>query len=355
MKWRVNRAVKRSTLPPPSRLLMFVLSDRADAKTAVIPTEYSPSVNELAEETGLGEATVKRHLASLETLGWIARERPTAEQMARHIPGTYRLMIGSGPDEQPGAHGDPPNNFPEGSQGAPVGGSERPPAGAQSEPSEDASGAQSEPTGGSERYRPGDQSEPPSYLDDRNDLDDQVLGADAPSDESDGTLFGSDTEGVEKRPAKKAASKPKRTKKPEPQRDDVDALCARLYHLMIANGCKPPKITENWKTEARLLLDRDGRDLADALNVLEWSQYSRFWKTNIHSIPTFREQYDKLRQQRDNEREALAAAGAYQGSSPAVPGQYGGNVTPLRPRPSTTDQRVAQGLALADYYRSRGE
>ncbi|MGI5222469.1 helix-turn-helix domain-containing protein [Nocardia sp. CA-290969] len=90
--------------------------------------------------------------------------------------------------------------------------------------------------------------------------------------------------------------KPKR----EPQRDDVDALCNRLRESVIANGSKPPTITEAWRREARLLLDRDGPecrgvDLQKALNVLDWSQQDPFWKDNIRSMPKFRKQYDVLR------------------------------------------------------------
>ncbi len=64
---------------------------------------------------------------------------------------------------------------------------------------------------------------------------------------------------------------------------------------MLANGCKPPNVTNHWRDEARRLLDRDGRELDKALALIEWSQRSSFWATNIHSIPTFRRQYDKLR------------------------------------------------------------
>lgn len=96
LKWRVNRAVKRSTLPPPSRLVMFVLSDRADSKTAVIPEEHTPSQTELAEETGLGIATVKRHLDALTAAGWIVREIPNERARARGEKTRYRLAIGGG-------------------------------------------------------------------------------------------------------------------------------------------------------------------------------------------------------------------------------------------------------------------
>lgn len=82
--------------------------------------------------------------------------------------------------------------------------------------------------------------------------------------------------------------------KDEPQRDDVDALCFRLRDWMIHNGVKAPTIGKRWKQQARLLLDLDKRELSKALNLIDWCQQHSFWMTNIHSIPTFREQYDKL-------------------------------------------------------------
>jgi hypothetical protein len=85
----------------------------------------------------------------------------------------------------------------------------------------------------------------------------------------------------------------------ETPRADVEALCSRLVELMVSNGCAAPTITKAWRTSARLLLDRDARPLADALRVLEWSQQSEFWRSNIQSLPTFREKYDRLRLQRD--------------------------------------------------------
>lgn len=300
LKWRVNNAVTRSTLPPHARLVMFVLANRADTRTAVIPDDHTPSLADLADDSGLGLATVKRHLNILEADGWVVRERPTDEERVRGVRTRYRLAIGKAPTTtQPEPEEDRDTAQPEPSEH----GSQRAVPGL----TVSLGTAQAEPRHGSQRAVRTAQAEPSTYIPIVTDLSDQLLGADAPSGETAGALFGADTEGVETTPANKPGAKPKRTKKPEPQRDDVDALCNRLHDLMIANGCKPPTITEKWKTEARLLLDTDGRDLDDALNVLEWSQYDKFWKPNIHSIPTFREKYDTLRQRRDQDREALAA------------------------------------------------
>lgn len=80
----------------------------------------------------------------------------------------------------------------------------------------------------------------------------------------------------------------------EPPRDDVNALCHRLRDWMIKNGAKPPTITKQWRTQARLMLDVDKRELAKALKLIDWCQQDPFWMTNIHSMSKFRKQYDKL-------------------------------------------------------------
>lgn len=78
-------------------------------------------------------------------------------------------------------------------------------------------------------------------------------------------------------------------------REDADALCALLERLIIANENKPPKVTNRWRQQARLLIDDDKRDYDQARRLIEWSQQDRFWRINILSMPTFRTQYDKLR------------------------------------------------------------
>lgn len=78
-------------------------------------------------------------------------------------------------------------------------------------------------------------------------------------------------------------------------RDDVDQLCQRLVERLVANGCKPPTVTKVWRDEARLLLDRDNRDLAEALGLIDWCTKHTFWHRNILSMPKFRHQYERLR------------------------------------------------------------
>lgn len=92
-----------------------------------------------------------------------------------------------------------------------------------------------------------------------------------------------------------SATPPRSSESSEPPRADVDALCERLVDRMIDNGSKPPTITTAWRREARLLLDKDGRDLDKALRLIDWCQQDSFWRANIHSMATFRRQYDALR------------------------------------------------------------
>lgn len=95
LKWRVNRAVRDSRLPAPARLIMFVLSDRANVDTGVIPDNNSPSLKDLAHDTGLNKATIARQLPELERLGWVVCGRPNAVERASHATTTYRIQIGS--------------------------------------------------------------------------------------------------------------------------------------------------------------------------------------------------------------------------------------------------------------------
>ncbi len=103
-KFEVTKAVRRSDLPAPARLVMFVLADVAETGTAEIPEQFTPSLKVLAHETGLNESTVKRYLNTLEADGWLERRRPTIDDARLKGERTrYRLLI-PGPSVSP-AHG----------------------------------------------------------------------------------------------------------------------------------------------------------------------------------------------------------------------------------------------------------
>lgn len=159
---------------------------------------------------------------------------------------------------------------------------------------------------------------------------------------------------------KRKSNTPTKTKPATEPRPDVEALCNRLAEMMVARGCRKPNITDTWRNEARLLLDLDGIHFQFALDVLEWTQKSKFWKTNILSMPKFRKQWDTVSQQAEeacgphpNSNRPAAATGAEVVS-------FGGNVVAIHPgipapRPSTTDRAVASGdTALAEFRRMTG-
>jgi hypothetical protein len=83
-------------------------------------------------------------------------------------------------------------------------------------------------------------------------------------------------------------------------RQDVDTLCMRLAALMLHNDPKAriPKTAAAWKRwqdAARLLIDAEERHFEEALAVLEFTQRDDFEKSNILSMPKFRERYPQLR------------------------------------------------------------
>ncbi len=90
------------------------------------------------------------------------------------------------------------------------------------------------------------------------------------------------------------------------EREDTTFLCTLLADLIEGNGSKRPTVTEAWLTAARLMLDKDGRELERAERLLRWTQDNEFWRSNILSMPKFREKYDQLRLQAEKERQSSA-------------------------------------------------
>lgn len=114
-----------------------------------------------------------------------------------------------------------------------------------------------------------------------------------------------------------------------PPREDVESLCRHLHDRLVGNGCRVT-ITDSWRTEARLLLDRDHRDLAEAHRLIDWCQDDPFWRPNIGGMPKFRKQYDQLRLKAQSEGTALRLVS---GGTNRVP---------------TTSQRVQAALAYLE-------
>lgn len=107
-KWDVARALKAADLPAPAKLIMWDLLDSADAVTAEIPEQFTPSLTELTRTTGLGRSTVARELNRLEHGGWVTRSRPDPVKARTEFARTgYRLAVPPSPTVGPGLEPSP--------------------------------------------------------------------------------------------------------------------------------------------------------------------------------------------------------------------------------------------------------
>lgn len=107
-----------------------------------------------------------------------------------------------------------------------------------------------------------------------------------------------------KRKPRKAAPKPK----PPPQRLDVERICKHLADRVEAVGFKLPTITEEWRHEGRLLLDKDGKTEDQVIRCIDWATNDTFWRKNIRSMPTLRKQYERLKLDAEDERKGRTRA-----------------------------------------------
>jgi len=259
MRWRVTKAVRASDLPAPSRLIMLVLADVAEVGTAEIPERFTPSLAVLARETGLDRSTVQRHLAALDTAGWMVRTRPTPQEQWEGERTRYRLTIPAG-HEAPGV-------------GA-----------------EDTQGV------GAEDTHPGRTVHP---------------GVGAENDGGRRTVRHQKTDPSDQEQiTKTSSSRAQRTTRTgdEPTRVDVEQICRHLADRIEKNGSKRPAIGKGWRDAGRLLLDKDGRTVEQVLRAIDWCQDDEFWRGNIMSMPKLREKYDQLRLQAQRARASPGTA-----------------------------------------------
>lgn len=213
---------------------MLVLCDIAESGTAEIPVHRTPSLSALCDETGLTKRTVQIHLAELEGAGWIGRIRPESpEAMWRGERVRYQLSV--------------PNGLVQ------------------------------------EAPDPGAAITPPEEI--APDVLVQPL--------HEGGATTAPLEKNLKQPSQEPSSSV--TPVPDPHRPDVEKVCRHLADRIVANGSRRPTITAKWRTEARLLLDKDGRTVEQVIKAIDWCQTDPFWRANVMSMPTLREKYDQLR------------------------------------------------------------
>lgn len=79
-------------------------------------------------------------------------------------------------------------------------------------------------------------------------------------------------------------------------------LCDHLADRIAEDGSKRPTVSKAWLTACRLMLDTDGRSPGEVRAAIDWSQAHPFWRSNILSMPTLREKFDRLRKQALAER-----------------------------------------------------
>lgn len=248
-RWEVTAAVRKSDLPAPARLIIFVLADVADNDTAVVPAGRTLSLSELAQQTGLSRRAVAEHLSILDRAGWVERDKPEDTARARAGEKTkYRLKIG-------GSAG-----------GALV----------------------------QEVHHRGSAGGAPEVVQ-------EVHRGSAP-----GALKRKNPSTTPQEPSKPFLSAASRRRRGDdkPVRFDVEQICRHLADRIEANGSKRPTVTAKWRAEARLLLDKDGRTVEQVIRAIDWCQADAFWRSNVLSMPKLREKYDQLRLAAQRKRES---------------------------------------------------
>lgn len=88
----------------------------------------------------------------------------------------------------------------------------------------------------------------------------------------------------------------------EPARTDVERVCRHLATVIEKGGGKRPPITKKWRTDTRLLLDRDGITPEQAIAAIDWAHNDQFWNAHILSPAKLREKYETLRRQATGRR-----------------------------------------------------
>ncbi len=137
---------------------------------------------------------------------------------------------------------------------------------------------------------------------------------------------------VSGRPARRSTTKP---------RTEIIEICDHLADRVEGLGVKRPLVGKRWHEAARLLVDHDEFTLAEIHYLIDWATAHHFWHKNIHSLPTLRKHRDRLKIEAKAEAEQRRNGGHANGANGHAP------------RPSTTDQRVAAGLALAAQFAER--
>jgi hypothetical protein len=94
-----------------------------------------------------------------------------------------------------------------------------------------------------------------------------------------------------------------------PIRHDVERVCKHLATVIEKGGTKKPPVTKKWRTDIRLLIDKDGITAEQAIAAIDWAHASDFWQAHILSPAKLRAKYETLRRQAVAEQRKIRPAG----------------------------------------------
>ena len=95
----------------------------------------------------------------------------------------------------------------------------------------------------------------------------------------------------------------------EDPRPDVDAVCDAMAASVQRRTGRTPRVTAAWRTQARLMIDRDGRTVEEIIRIIDWVDGNDFWRANVLSVPKLRQKFDTLRLQSQRPRGGQSQGG----------------------------------------------
>lgn len=81
--------------------------------------------------------------------------------------------------------------------------------------------------------------------------------------------------------------------------DDVVALCDEVAEMVTSNGFKNVTVSRSWLQAADRLVRLDGFSVDQVRIIARWATSHEFWSLNIRSMPKLRDQFDRLRLERN--------------------------------------------------------
>lgn len=259
----ILKAVGESDLSPLDRLVIVTLAGRSNPASGVIPDDRQPTLVDLARATGMSRAAVIASLKRTEETRWIVRHRSSG------LKTTYGLALGTSPQHGPVQEVDP----------------------------------STEETGTSPPPGPTPSTRPLSSKEGENASEDALF---EPPEST-------------RKPARKRV-------RDESERADVDQVCRHLVECMVNAGEPAPTVAARWRTDARLLLDNDKRELPEVLAVITWSWMTGcWWRGKIDSVGYLRKKFGTLRNQRASELARMPTkSAAWQ--QPTDPNRFDGDL-----------------------------